>query len=107
MKIKEAWAVYTGGNIWLFYGTLDDGNYFLTDDNGWTLILNANPGDDFEEACFYEWQEEHLVKELLHEERMKFCDKLLDYIYENPDHDGGMDEQEIEVYRNWFRSDTY
>lgn len=107
MKIKEANAVYTGGNIWLFYGQLEDGNYFLTDDNGCTQILNANPGDDFEEACYYEWQQKHLVGELWHEERMNFCNKLLDYIFDNPDHDGGMDEAEINAYRIWFESDNY
>ena len=107
MAIKKADAVYTGGNIWLFYGELEDGNFFLTDDNGCTQILNADPGADLEEACFAEWQEAHLVRELQHDERMRFCDELLDWIYANPDHDGGMTEQEIEVYRTWFRSDNY
>ena len=106
MKIKEAFAVYTGGNIWLFYGSLENGNYFLTDDNGATEILDEDPSD-LDESLYYEWQQAHLVKELMHEERMEFCDKLLDYIFANPDHDGGMTEQEIKVYRGWFKSDIY
>lgn len=106
MKIKEAWAVYTGGNIWLFYGNLEDGNFFLTDDNGCTLILNADP-NDLDESTFPDWQEEHLVRELENNERMRFCNALLDWISEHPDNDGGMTEQEIEVYRNWFKSELY
>ena len=104
--IKEANAVYTGGNIWLFYGELNDGNYFLTDDNGWTQFLNADPSN-LDESTFEEWQLQHLVKEIVGDERVKFCDELLDYIYENPEHDGGMSEQEIETYRTWFKSDNY
>ena len=104
--IKEANAVYTGGNIWLFYGKLDDNTYFLTDDNGWTQILNADPSD-LEESTYEDWQLQHLIREITGNERIKFCNELLNYIYENPDHDGGMTEQEINVYRTWFKSDYY
>lgn len=102
--IKEANAVYTGGGIWLFYGKLDDGNYFLTDDNGWTLILNAD-ASDLEESTYEEWQSQHLIKEIYGEEREVFCDELLDYILTHPDNDGGMTEHEVEVYRGWFREE--
>ena len=102
-KVKEANAVYTGGNIWLFYGTTDDGNYFLTDDNGWTQILDTDPSDDFDESLYCEWQDEHCIDELHDEERIDFCNQILDYVFANPDHDGGMTEQEIDVYREWFR----
>jgi len=104
--IKEAYAVYTGGNIWLFYGQLENGNYFLTDDNGWTQILNSNPSD-FDESLYEEWQQEHLVRELFYEERIKFCNELLDWILAHPDNDGGITEHEIEVYRTWFESEVY
>jgi len=107
MKVKEANAVYTGGGIWIFYGETDDGNFFLTDDYGATQILNANPGDDFEEACFYEWQQEHFVSELHNEERIKFCYEILDYLLANPNHDGGMTEFEIDTYRTWFCIEAY
>ena len=104
--IKEANAVYTGGNIWLFYGKLDDNTYFLTDDNGWTQILNADPSD-LEESTYEAWQLQHLVREIIGEERIQFCNELLDYICDNPGHDGGMTEQEIGAYRTWFKSDYY
>lgn len=106
MKITEANAIYTGGGIWLFYGKLSDGNYFLTDDNGWTQILNADPSN-LDESTYSEWQEEHLIKELRNTERKLFCEQLLDWLSANPYHCGGMTEEEIEVYRNWFMSDNY
>ena len=100
-KIKEAYAVYTGGNIWIFYGQLEDGNYFLTDDYGWTQILNADPSD-FDESLYEDWQKEHLVRELDGNERVKFCNHLLDYIYDNPQNSGGMSFMEIDAYRDYW-----
>ena len=102
MKIKEAFAVYTGGNIWLFYGQLENGSYFLTDDYGWTQILNADPSD-LEESTYQEWQDEHLIKELSDKvDLMYFLEDLLNYLRNHPDNCGGMTEDEIEVYRNYF-----
>jgi hypothetical protein len=103
-KIKSAYAAYMGEDIWLFYGELNDGTYFLTDDNGWTQILDSDPSN-LEESTYCEWQDEHVIDELHYEEREKFCDEILDFIYENPGYSGDyMDEQEIEVYRKWFKS---
>lgn len=101
--VVEANAMYTGGNIWVFYGKLLDGNYFITDDNGWTQVLNANPDEDLDEAFFYEWQQEHLVRELEGEKRTEFLSQMLDWLLENPDYRGGMSEAEVEAYRQYFR----
>lgn len=104
--IKEAYAVYTGGNIWLFYGQLEDGNYFLTDDNGWTEILNADPSD-FDESLYEEWQQAHLVMELKNDERVKFCNELLDVLeLSDCEHKGGITQMEIDTYRTWFESEV-
>lgn len=105
MKIAKANAVYTGGNIWLFYGELDDGTYFLTDDNGCTQILSEDPSD-FDESLYWEWQQAHLIRDLEDEkERVEFCnklcDKLLDIEYGNPAR-GGIFDSEIEEYRQFF-----
>ena len=102
MKIKEANAEYTGGNIWLFYGELTDGNFFLTDDYGWTLILNANPSN-FDESTYVEWQQEHLVKELEGNDRLEFCNQLLNWLSKHIDNCNGMTDSEIEAYRNYFK----
>ena len=48
-----------------------------------------------------------MVRELFHEERIEFCNELLDWILAHPDNDGGITEQEIEVYRTWFESEVY
>ena len=101
-EILEANAVYTGGNIWLFYGKLVNGDYFLTDDDGWTRILNADPSD-LEESTFEEWQQEHLVEDLSGSKRTLFCDKLLDWLLTHPDYRGGMTEVEIVSYRSYFK----
>ena len=103
--IKTATAVYTGGNIWLFFGTLEDGNYFLTDDYGSTQILNADPSD-LDTSLFAEWHSEHLVEELENENRFAFCEQLLDFILEHindTEISGGMTETEIAAYREFFQ----
>ena len=105
--IKEAFAVYTGGNIWLFYGKLKDGNWFLTDDYGSTLILDADPSD-LDESTYMEWQDEHKIKELSGKELEKFDDALLDKLLSYPSNDykhtGGISNSEIDAYRKYFKS---
>lgn len=105
-EIVQADAVYTGGSIWLFYGKLNDGSYFLTDDDGWTQILDSDPSD-FDVTLYTDWQEEHCILTLHNAERIQFCNDLLDWLKENPDHCNGMTEEEICVYRTWFESDNY
>lgn len=105
--IKEAFAAYTGGGIWLFYGQLKNGNWFLTDDFGATLILDADPSD-LDESTYQEWQDEHKIKELSGKELEKFDDALLDKLLSYPSNDykhtGGMNSTEIDAYRKYFKS---
>lgn len=93
-------AVYTGGNIWLYYGKLASGNYFLTDDNGCTLILNANPGDNFEEACFQSWQDAYKVEELDRFDRKLFIRRMMNVLRSKPT--GGISEMEINAYERYM-----
>ena len=98
----SAEAVYTGGNIWVFYGEASDGNWFLTDDYGYTLILNINPDTDWDE-CFYEdWQKEHLIKELEGKERTDFADELADLLHKT---DCVISDDEIEGYREYWKEE--
>lgn len=107
MKIAEVFAVYTGGNIWLFHGKTDDGNYFLTDDNGATLILNDDPARNFDESLFEEWQQKNLVMELFGYERLRFCNDLCNaLLIADADHRGGISNREIEAYRKYFKETT-
>lgn len=103
--IKNAYAVYTGGNIWLFYGELQDGNYFLTDDFGATRILNADPAD-LDESLYEDWQQEHLVKDLDGGDRTDFCEDLIDWL-KNADEEnrGGITDSELDGYRSYFKED--
>jgi len=99
--ITKAKAVYTGGNIWLFYGSIDDGTYFLVDDDGAVRICNAD-FDDMDETLMPEWQEEHLVRDIEdEEERMAFCNEMLDQLWiESADNQGGFCE--FDAYKKWF-----
>lgn len=95
MKIKTLEAVYTGGGIWIFYGELEDGHYFLTAHEGWTVILTESP-EDFDESLYEEWQEAHKVKDLENEELIAFQKELLGRI-EKDDYKGAlMDDYEID-----------
>ena len=103
-EIKNVNAVYTGGNIWLFYGQLEDGNYFLTDDFGATLILDTNPSN-LDESTYQEWQDEHLVRELEGEEREQFCSEMLNILKSYPygsEEKGGITDSEIDAYKDFM-----
>lgn len=104
MLIKSVNAIYTGGNIWLFVGEVDD-CYFLTDDYGNTLFLDLSPENDLDTALEIEWQEKHTIKELQGQERIAFCDNLAEYIKSRMKggHFQGMTLNEIEAYKEYWR----
>lgn len=108
-KIKTAYAIYTGGNIWLFHGTLEDGNWFLMDDVGIVLICDADPAEDFDESLMPDWQEKHGILELAdnRQERIDFCNAVLDYLESHPENRGGMTDAEIDGYGQWFEDVMY
>ena len=106
-KIKNVVAEHAGGTIWIFHGETEDGCYFLTDNMGETRFLDADPGADFEEACFAEWQQEHLVETLeTNSDRLAFCEEMLNllksYPYEGPE-GRYMTKAQIEAYMAFFR----
>ena len=101
--INEAFAAYTGGGIWIFYGSLTDGTWFLLDNEGWMQILNETP-EDFDVSLWEEWQKKHLIREPKGDERIALCNEVLDYLASCIDdvHGGGISKQEIEWYRWYF-----
>ena len=108
MKIKEVKAVYTGGNIWLFFGRLENGNWFMADDYGSVRIVNADPTADLDESLMEDWQLQHMVKDLFDRERQQFCSDMLDRLeqYEyGSDNNGGITSDEIKAYREYFREE--
>lgn len=100
--IKDVKAVYTGGGIWLFYGSLNNGNYFLVDDDGAVRITDA-PWDDLDTTLYEDWQIEHLVKDIEDEtERVMFCNEMLKQLEtESDENKGGFTE--FRKYREWFK----
>jgi hypothetical protein len=106
MRIKNVHAVYTGGGVWLFYGEMTGGKFFLTDDYGDTLILNDSP-ENFDESLYPEWQEKHLFKELRGETRERFCLNMLRWLSKpgRDDYRGGITDREIDFYKNYMQGE--
>lgn len=100
--IKEVFANYTGGGIWVFTGKLQDGNHFIADDDGDVLIVDAEI--DWDESFYPEWQEEHLVEELCDKKAKEFWKEMLDCL-ENSDenHRDGFGEFEFNCFREWIK----
>ena len=102
-KIKDVQAVYTGGNIWLFYGALTDGTFFLVDDYG-AVRITRKPWDNLYESLQIEWQEdkENFVKDITDEqERTAFCRMMLRKLrQESTEQQGGF--YEYESYMKYF-----
>lgn len=94
-KLWKAHAVYTGGGIWLFYGKLEDGNFFLMDDDGGVAILNADPSD-LDESLYDEWLTTHLIEELEGEELTAFQDAVLGEVVRSGD--GGFTPEDADRY---------
>ena len=97
MKITRAEANYTGGNIYIYTGKLEDGRFFLTADD-WedcVLIVDLDPQehwdtDDEDDDCTFEgWQKAHTVQELVGRESLLFWRKMLDII------------EKKETYEDW------
>ena len=108
MKIKEVKAVYTGGNIWLFFGRLENGNSFMVDDDGYVGIFDedAEAATDFDWDNWTAWHDKHMVKEPEGSERIQFCSDMLDRLkaYEyGSKNNGGITPNEIEAYREYFK----
>ena len=83
-QLAKVEAIYTGGSIWVFVGTLKDGTHFMHDDNFDTRILNEYPDPNNEDVWYEEWQHEHLVKDLDTEKYgAAFQLALLQFIREN------------------------
>lgn len=101
---KSVVAAYTGGGIWLFYGELKDGNYFLVNNDGFVLILDESPAN-FDESLYEGWQQAHLVEELTEEKRVTFCDNLADRLLRRVDGDdfGGLSDSDIKEYKKYWR----
>ena len=97
-KITKATAVYSGGNIYLYYAELENKQYIMGDDD-WLIVVDSDPLENeqvYEDSGYYEWQEEHLVKQIPEEEYQEVLNKILEAIF---------DGKIIEEYRNFLIGD--
>lgn len=81
-EIKNATADYTGGNIYIYYGQLSDGNWFRATD-GEEFIEICDSDTSVEEADYCEFYEEHSIKTLTDEEYKTFWNEMLLWIIHN------------------------
>ena len=106
LSIKSARGEYTGGNIWLFFGSLDDGNYFLVTDDGDALIFNADPEYAMELMCdeWDDWMSEHIIEELEGRNRIKFQTQLCNVLMELDVRERGwIFDNEILAYKKYWK----
>lgn len=83
-KIMKATAVYSGGGIYLYYAELENKQWIMGNDE-WLIIVDTCPivnEETFENSGYYEWQEEHLVKQILEDEYQKVLNKILEVIFD-------------------------
>ena len=79
MKIKDASAQYTGGGVYIYYGQLEDGNYFRAcDGDDFIEICNADTSAD--EADYSEFYEKHRIETLTGYEYQYFWNEMLYWI---------------------------
>lgn len=81
-EIVEATAIYTGGNIYIYYGRLSDGNYFKACDD-FDFIEICDSDTSIEEADYQEFYEKHSVETLTKEEYKMFWNEMLLWILHN------------------------
>lgn len=76
---------YTGGNIYVFAGNIDNKVFFIADSANYdVMIVDENVfkyGDELFEKCFYwDYQEEHAKSFLPPKNALIFFDKMLSWI---------------------------
>lgn len=93
-KLKNATAIYTGGNIYIYYGELENGLYFRACDD-WDFIEICNSDTSTEEADYYEFYEKHSTGTLTGNDYKTFWnDMLLWIMHHAPKGNYSMDEIE-------------
>ena len=73
--IRNVVSYPTGGGFEVFFGTNDNGEFFMAaTDWGYedVLILDTDADAAGDDAFFEEWQNEHLVRELTGDEAKEF-----------------------------------
>lgn len=95
-KIKTATACYTGGGIYVFYGQLKSGLYFIAYDE-WEVIYICNADTSAEESQYEDFYEQHAVEEIEGEAFKAFWNQMLSHVI-----NGGATHGE---WSNYLKSD--
>lgn len=108
-NIESVIPNYTGGGIYTYIGKLSDGNYFMAEDSIFDKtnpifsirIVNENPDEVGEDSWYPEWQEEHLVKDVVEtdNEAKEFTKQILQWIITNKP-EGNYDISDMETMKN-------
>lgn len=107
MKIKYATAQYTGGNIYIYYGQLENGNYFRGCDD-WEWIEICDTDTSMDAADYYEFYEEHRVNTLTDNQYETFWNEMLLWIIHNaPKGNYSVDELESRMIKNIERKEGF
>ena len=85
MEIVKATATYSGGGIYIYTGEVDDGSYFLTNDDFYVYVefLNDDPYKNLDESLNEIWQNAHHLGEYSGSQALEFYKKILRWIIEN------------------------
>lgn len=91
-EILRADYMYTGGSIYLFWGTLSDNTFFIADGDMFDVrILDVDPdkSDLSDEVWQADWQQKHLIRDLNTESEgpdfiLRVLDKIVEQGKENP-----------------------
>lgn len=78
-EIKTVSACYTGGGIYIYYGQLESGLYFMTNDDIETIYI-CNADTSAEEAQYLEFYDRHTVEELAGEAFINFWNRMLSHV---------------------------
>lgn len=107
MKVIEANATYTGGNIYQYTGRFDNGNYFQTwtDYEDYIQELDTNPEESWDDNDDEEWQNEHMVTEHYGSEAIKILKEAMKYIIDNQP-TGNYSVCEVENALNSLKQET-
>ena len=92
--IKTANACYTGGGIYIYYGELENGNFFRTCDD-WESVEFCDADTSTEEADYYEFYEAHTIESIDGDAYISFWNDMLMWIINNKP-DGNYSVVELE-----------
>lgn len=100
VKIEHATADYTGGNIYVYHGKLNIGQWFLADDDSEQIMI-FDVDTSGEEIFDPDYQELHHVASLFGRTYRKTFKDILDYVIQHQP-TGNYDISELKARRREF-----